>query len=70
MIGVPRKRNVLAEANKLCLKHILRMTEVCRFLAKVIYCKNGSIYPVLTWSQFRPDMHEAFMVHGHDTKNE
>ena len=26
--------------------------------------KNGSIYPVLTWSEFRPDMHQAFMVNG------
>ena len=44
------------------------MTAQWGFLAKVNYCKNGSIYPVLTWSQFRPDMHQAFMVHGDYTK--
>ena len=33
------------------------------FLAKVNYCKNWSIYPVLAWSQIRSDMHQAFMVH-------
>ena len=41
-----------------------------RFLAKVNYCKNSSIYHVLTWSQLRPDMHQAFMVHGDYTKYE
>ena len=43
-------------------------------LAKVNYCKNSSIYtviyPVLTWSQFRPDMHQDFMVCGQDAKYE
>ena len=29
-----------------------------------------SMYPVLTWSEFRADMHQAFMVNGHYTKYE
>ena len=34
------------------------------FLAKVNYCKKSSIYPVLTWNQFRlrPEMHQPYMV--------
>ena len=40
------------------------------FQAKVNYSKIGSLYPFLTWWQFRHDMHQAFMVHGHYTRNE
>ena len=29
--------------------------------------KMGPIYPVLTWDEFRPDMHQAFMVDGYYT---
>ena len=35
-----------------------------------LYCKNGSLYPVLTWSEFIPDMHQACMVNDHYTKYE
>ena len=28
------------------------------------------MYPVLRWSEFRPDMHQAFIVNGHYTKYE
>ena len=35
------------------------------FLAKMNYCTSGSLYPVLTWSEFRPDMHQDFMIHSH-----
>ena len=31
--------------------------------------KNGSIY-VITWNDFRPDMHQTFMVYGNYTKYE
>ena len=40
------------------------------FLTNMNYCKDGLNNPVLTWIQFRPDMHLAFMVHGHYTKYE
>ena len=32
--------------------------------------RNGSMYTVLTWSEFRPNMYQAFMVNGHYTKYE
>ena len=32
--------------------------------------QNGSIYPILKLNEFRPDMHQAFMVHGHYTRYE
>ena len=31
--------------------------------------KNGSIYPVLTWGEFRSDMYQTFIVNGHYTKH-
>ena len=32
--------------------------------------KMAQPYPVLTWKEFRSDMHQAFMVNGHYTKYE
>ena len=38
------------------------------FLTKMNCCKSGSIYSVLTWRQFRVEMHQAVVVHGHYTR--
>ena len=32
--------------------------------------KMAQIYPVLTWGEFRSEIHQAFMVNGHYTKYE
>ena len=31
------------------------------------YCKNGPIYPVLAWCEYRHKMNQAFVVNGHYT---
>ena len=32
--------------------------------------KMAHLYPVMTWAEFRSDMHQAFIVNGHYTKYE
>ena len=32
--------------------------------------KNGSIFPVMTWGEFRPDKNQTVMVNGLYTKQE
>ena len=50
--------------NKLSLKHISHLAwDQWGYVTKVN--KNGSIYPVSTLNEFRLDMHQAFIVHGH-----
>ena len=36
----------------------------------VTSAKNASICPFLTWSEFRFDKNQTFMVNGHYTKQE
>ena len=54
--------------NKLSQQHILGSVGISN--KSQVNAASGSMHPVLTWSELRPDMHQAFMVNGHYTKYE
>ena len=51
------------------LPHVLRLVGVSN-KSEFICGKNDLMYIVLTWSEFRPDTHQVFMVNGYYTKYE